>query len=155
MHNQPIFYSGTVDFQRWFMSQKEYHLLVRCQGELTGMAIRMVFYCGECSRYGAWRNNWNTAFQWHFCCCFITTLQGFSSSWWKQKADESRIKPKNPTAHLAKFMPRWQTCLTSVDLLSLSYIMLKDILHILVLKRKNMLEELLVILYSARHQIYR
>lgn len=25
------------------MSQKEYHLPIRCQGELTGMAIRMFF----------------------------------------------------------------------------------------------------------------
>lgn len=41
IHNQPIFYSGTIYFQWCEMSQKEYHLPIRCQGELRGMTIRM------------------------------------------------------------------------------------------------------------------
>jgi len=43
IHNQPIFYSRTIYFQWWFTDQKEYHLPIRCQGELTGMAIRTFF----------------------------------------------------------------------------------------------------------------
>lgn len=97
------------------------------------------FYCGEHSWYRALRNSWNAAAQCYFYCCFITTLQGFPSSWWKQKGDERRKSQQSLPAHLANMVifPCFSGCAFS----ALSHIIANDVPRTLLPKRKKKMEK--------------